>query len=171
MSNNSPDNVQVCPRSTARSQTQNPKHNVLLAVETQEPQDEQKLRKETRKTSGGGRESISSVTLGPVSWEVPWEVIFGRSAGSGSCHSGAGDTSRSLPALFSLWHLWPPLRWVPTFCAHLCVMPREVLCQLPQCLRLCPQSQLLFPAAVHPTGMGFPAVLCPGPSLKAVSSE
>lgn len=95
-------------------------------------------------SSGGGRESISSVTLGetplgPASepsgtWEIPWGGVFGTSAGPGPCHcpeqhrNCAGNTSRSLPALFSLWHLWP-----------------------------------------HPPGMGFPALQCPGPSVKAVT--
>lgn len=140
---NSPDNVQLHPRSTARPQTQSPARcedsGASGWVKAQEGNVEN--------PSGGGRENISSVTLGetplgPVlapsgTREVPWEVDFGTSAGSGNCPcpeqlSGA---FRALPAPFSLWHLWPPLRWVPAFCAQRGFVPA-----LPM-----PQAQLPAP--------------------------
>jgi len=83
-------------------------------------------------------------------------------------HDGAGDTAGSLPAPF---YLWPPLRWVPTFCAHLCVMPRG---GSDTELRVCPPSpsdsapqphslgrrQFLFTGTVFLTRAGWQ---CAGP--------
>lgn len=70
------------------------------------------------------------------------------------------------PGLFSLWHLWPPPH---ILCPSLCDAQRGFCVSSPCTSGSAPipnsSSQLQF----HPTGMGFPALQCPGPPVKAVS--